>query len=165
MSVNVKEMECSPEAVFAVLADAWVFPTWVVGASRMREVDEAWPEVGSKLHHSFGVWPLVVDDETTILEWDPPHRAVMQPAGWPVGEARVEIDVRPRGSGCVVRLREFAVRGPGRLVPDVAADALLRVRNRETLRRLAHIAEGRAENHEALVSHVEPEDVRQAREG
>lgn len=163
MSVNVARMQCSPEAVFAVLADAWVFPTWVVGASRMREVDESWPAVGSRLHHSFGVWPLVIDDETTILEWDPPHRVVMQPAGWPLGEARVEIDVRSRGSdACVVRIRESAVRGPGRLVPDAVTDALLRVRNRETLRRLAHIAEGRAENHEALVSGTEPEDVDEA---
>lgn len=166
MSVNVMEMRCTPEAVFAVLADAWVFPTWVVGASRMRDVDGAWPAVGSQLHHSFGLWPLVMDDVTTMLEWDPPHRAVMCPAGWPVGEAQVELDVRPRGSdGCVVRLREFAVRGPGRLVPSPVADALLRVRNRETLRRLAHIAEGRSQNHEALVSDVAPESVPEAREG
>lgn len=163
MSVNVAVMRCSPEAVFAVLADAWVFPTWVVGASRMRGVDGAWPQVGSRLHHSFGVWPLVVDDATTVLEWDPPRRAVLQPAGWPLGEARVEIDVRPRGvDACVVRLREFAVRGPGRLVPDAVADALLRVRNRETLRRLAHIAQGRAQNREALVSGRAPESVPEA---
>ncbi|WP_235460172.1 SRPBCC family protein [Yonghaparkia sp. Soil809] len=159
MSVTVREMHCSPEAVFGVLADAWVFPTWVVGASRMRDVDGAWPEVGSKLHHSFGLWPLVIDDRTEMVEWDPPRRAVMQPAGWPLGEARVEIDVKPRGSGCVVRLVEFAVRGPGRLVPSPVADALLSVRNRETLTRLAHIAEGREDNHEALVSGQEPDDV------
>lgn len=164
MSVTVREMDCSPEAVFAVLADAWVFPTWVVGASRMRGVDGAWPEVGSKLHHSFGLWPLVIDDRTIMVEWDPPRRAVMQPAGWPLGEARVEIDVKPRGSGCVVRLVEFAVRGPGRLVPTPVADALLTVRNRETLTRLAHIAEGRADNHEALVSGQEPDDVDEVQE-
>ena len=80
MSVNVREMNCSPEAVFAVLADGWIFPTWVVGASRMRDVDDAWPAVGSKLQHSFGVWPLVIDDETTVLEYDPPRRMVIQPS-------------------------------------------------------------------------------------
>ena len=32
------------------------------------------------------------------------------------------------------------------------ADALLSVRNRETLTRLAHIAEGREGNHEALIT-------------
>lgn len=144
MSVNIREINCSPEEVFAVLADGWVFPTWVVGASRMRNVDDDWPAVGSKLQHSFGVWPAVINDETTVLEWDPPRRMVMQPAGWPIGEARVAIDVKPRGPGCVVRLTELAVRGPGSLIPQPLLDVPLHVRNVETLRRLAFIAEGRS---------------------
>lgn len=144
MSVNVRTMNCRPDDVFAVLADAWVFPTWVVGASRMRDVDDAWPAVGSKLHHSFGVWPALIDDETTVLEWDPPRRMVMQPAGWPLGEARVMIEAKPRGVGCVVRLTETAERGPGSLIPGSLLDIPLHARNVETLRRLAFIAEGRA---------------------
>lgn len=143
MSVNVREMNCTPDAVFAVLADGWVFPTWVVGASRMRSVDDAWPREGSKLHHSFGVWPLVINDETTVLEWDPPHRMVMQPAGWPIGEARVTIEAKPRGAGCVVRITERPMKGPGALIPRPLTDPALYVRNVETLRRLAFIAEGR----------------------
>jgi hypothetical protein len=146
MSVNVREMSCSPDDVFAVLADGWVFPTWVVGASRMRDVDAEWPAVGSKLHHSFGVWPAVIDDETTVLEWDPPRLFVIQPAGWPLGEARVTVEVKPRGSGCVVRITEKAVKGPGSLIPSGLLDVGLHIRNVETLRRLAYIAEGRAQN-------------------
>ena len=142
MSVTVLEMNCDPEDVFAVLADGWVFPTWVVGASRMRDVDTTWPEEGSTLHHSFGVWPLVINDKTTVHEWDPPYRMVMRPAGWPVGEALVTIEAKPRGSGCVVRMTETAVRGPSVLVPRPILNALLRVRNHETLQRLSYIAEG-----------------------
>ena len=142
MSVTVKQMNCDPEDVFAVLADGWVFPTWVVGASRMRDVDDAWPAEGSKLHHSFGVWPMVIDDRTTVNEWDPPHRMVMRPAGWPLGEALVTIEAKPRGNGCVVRMTETAVRGPSVLIPRPILDGLLRVRNVETLRRLSYIAEG-----------------------
>jgi len=142
MSVTVRTMNCDPEDVFAVLADGWVFPTWVVGASRMRDVDESWPSEGSELHHSFGVWPAVIDDRTTVHEWEPPRRMVMRPAGWPLGEALVTIEVKARGDGCVVRMTEDAVRGPSTLVPKPILDALLRVRNVETLRRLAYIAEG-----------------------
>jgi len=149
MSVNVREMNCSPEAVFAVLADGWIFPTWVVGASRMRDVDDAWPAVGSKLQHSFGVWPAVINDETTVLEWDPPRLFVIQPKGWPIGEARVKIEVKPRGEGCVVRITETAVKGPGALVPDFVLDPPLYFRNIETLRRLAYIAEGKSDNGDA----------------
>lgn len=149
MSVNVREMNCSPEAVFAVLADGWIFPTWVVGASRMRDVDDAWPAVGAKLQHSFGVWPAVIDDETTVLEWDPPRKMVIQPSGWPLGEARVTLEVKPRGDGCVVRITEDAVKGPGALVPSVLLDPPLYIRNIETLRRLAYIAEGKSDNGDA----------------
>lgn len=144
MSVNVREMNCTPEAVFAVLGDGWVFPTWVVGASRMRDVDGAWPTQGSKLHHSFGVWPAVINDETTVLEWDPPRRFVIQAAGWPIGEARVTVEAKPRGAGCVVRITEKAVKGPGALIPPALLDIGLHIRNVETLRRLAYIAEGRS---------------------
>jgi len=145
MSVNVRTMNCTPEDVFDVLADAWVFPTWVVGATRMRAVDAEWPAVGSELHHSFGVWPLVVNDTTTVLEWDPPRRMVMKPAGWPFGEALVAVEAKPRGDGCVVRITEIAVRGPGSWIPQPLLDIPLHLRNVETLRRLAFIAEGRTE--------------------
>lgn len=148
MSSNVRLMTCSPEDVFAVLADGWLFPTWVVGASRMRDVDANWPKVESHLHHSFGVWPALINDSTVVLEYDPPRRMVFQPSGWPLGEARVEIDVQRRANGCAVRMREMAVRGPGALVPAPLLDLVLHPRNRETLHRLAYIAEGRDDNGE-----------------
>jgi uncharacterized protein YndB with AHSA1/START domain len=143
VATNVKAMNCSPEDVFEVLSDGWLFPTWVVGASRMRDVDETWPREGAALQHSFGVWPLVIDDEAVVLEYDPPRLMRIQPKGWPVGEARVTIEVKPRGTGCVVRITEYAAAGPGRLVPKPIMDAVLRIRNHETLRRLAFISEGR----------------------
>ena len=148
MSVNVRTIGCTPEELFAVLSDGWLFPTWVVGASRMRDVDAAWPAVGSALQHSFGVWPALIDDNTTVLEWDPPRRMVIQPSGWPIGEARVTIEVRPHAKGCQVRITEKAVKGPGALVPPAILDLALRIRNIETLRRLAYVAEGKTGNAE-----------------
>jgi len=146
MSTNYRAFHCAPEDVFAVIADGWLFPTWVVGASRMRDVDAAWPAEGSRLQHSFGVWPVLLNDETTMLEWDPPRHAVMKPAGWPIGEALVSIDVKPRSYGCVVRIGESAIKGPGALVPEPILDFPLHLRNVETLKRLAYIAEGRSQN-------------------
>ncbi|MDN3494928.1 SRPBCC family protein [Planococcus sp. APC 4015] len=144
MSRNAREFACSPEDVFRVLADGWLFPAWVVGASRMREVDESWPNVGARLHHSFGVWPVLIDDETVVEAFEPSRRLVMRPKGWPIGEARVTIDVKPRGAGCVVRIQEEAVAGPGRWVPQFLLDLGLHWRNTETLHRLAYLAEGLA---------------------
>lgn len=141
MARNVRKLQCSPAAVFRVIGDGWLYPGWVVGASRMREVDASWPQPGSRLHHSVGVWPALLDDTTTCTEWDPPHRAVLTARGWPLGEARVTIDVKPQGDGCLVRLQEEAVSGPALLVRPLV-DLLLRGRNAETLHRLAFLAEG-----------------------
>ena len=84
MAKNVRILHTTPEAVFDVLGDGWLYTTWVVGASRMRKEEAGWPQVGTHLHHSFGSWPFVIDDVTTSLVWDPPHRMVIQPKGWPI---------------------------------------------------------------------------------
>lgn len=144
MSRNVRVLKCTPEDVFRVLGDGWLYPSWVVGASRMREVDESWPSAGAKLHHSVGVWPALIDDSTTVEASDPPRRIVMKARGWPLGEARVTIDVKARGDGSVVRIQEEAVAGPATYVPTPVMDLLLRWRNAETLHRLAYLAEGMA---------------------
>ena len=54
MSTNQRFVEAAPSDVFAVLTDGWLFPSWVVGASRIRDVDLAWPSVGATIAHSFG---------------------------------------------------------------------------------------------------------------
>lgn len=145
MSRNVRVLHCRPDDVFRVLADGWLYPSWVVGASRMRDVDDAWPATGSRLHHSFGVWPLLIDDATVVEAYDPPRRLVIRPKGWPLGEARVSIEVKPRGETSVVRIQEEAVAGPGRFIPRPLLDLGLYVRNVETLHRLAYLAEGLAD--------------------
>ena len=143
MATNTRQLRCRPQDVFDVLADGWLYPAWVVGATRMRDVDATWPEPDAKLHHSVGAWPLVLDDTTRSVEWAPPGRAVMVARGWPFGEAEVTIRVRAVQGGCVVRIDEKPVSGPAVLIPRFLTTPLLRVRNAETLRRLAYLAEGR----------------------
>ena len=54
MSTTTRSVSATPEQVWEVLADGWLYPLFVVGASRMRDVDDSWPAVGAKLHHSVG---------------------------------------------------------------------------------------------------------------
>ncbi len=143
MSMNERAARCTPDAVFDVLADGWLYATWVVGASRVRDVDEHWPAVGSQLHHSVGVWPLLIDDSTEVLEVDPPHRLRLRARGWPAGEATVTLGVEPTPAGCKITIEEHASSGPAQLVPKPVMDAVLHARNDETLKRLTMIAEGR----------------------
>lgn len=142
MATNTRRMRCAPQDVFRVLQDGWLYPSWVVGATRMREVDDAWPRPDAELHHTVGSWPFVLDDTTRSVEWDPPHRMRLIARGWPFGEADVTIRVRSDVDGCVVRIDEEPRSGPATLIPRFLTTPMLRVRNAETLRRLAYIAEG-----------------------
>jgi hypothetical protein len=138
-----RRLNCSSEEVFDVLNDGWSYPLWVVGASRIRNVDAGWPAPGSKLHHSFGVWPLLIDDSTEVLEIEPGKRLVLEARGWPIGKARVEITVEADGFGSSVSISEDASGGPARLIPEPIRQPVIDFRNRETLRRLGYLAEGR----------------------
>lgn len=132
------------EAVWEVLADGWQYATWVVGASRVRAVDEGWPQPPARIHHSFGLWPAVISDTTVSEEAERPHHLVLTARGWPLGEARVELLIVPDGAAtCTVTITEDATKGPGRLVPVPVRQAMILPRNREALRRLALLAEGR----------------------
>ncbi len=143
MSTTTRAVAATPEQVWEVLSDGWLYPLFVVGASRMRDVDESWPAVGSQLHHSVGTWPLLIDDSTEVLEVDPGRRLLLEARGWPAGEAHVEISVEASGATSVVTIREDVSSGPGLLVPKPARDLQLHWRNTETLRRLAFVVEGR----------------------
>ncbi|NGN93924.1 SRPBCC family protein [Nocardioides sp. KC13] len=143
MSRNHRLVHASPEHVWDVLSDGWLYPLWVVGASRLRDADKDWPNVGSQLYHSVGVWPLLLDDSTEVLECTPGRRLLLRARGWPVGAAHVEITVEPAGEDTEIAIREQAVAGPGALIPRLVQDPILKWRNVEALRRLAYIVERR----------------------
>ena len=145
MSTTTRSMSATPEQVWKVLSDGWLYPLFVVGASRMRDVDESWPAVGARLHHSVGTWPLLIDDTTEVLEVEEGRRLLLKARGWPAGEAHVDISLRPDGDATLVTMEEDATAGPGVLMPKPLRDAQLHWRNVEALRRLAFVVEGRTQ--------------------
>lgn len=144
MSRVERVMKATPDQVWEVLSDGWLYPLWVVGASRMRDVDEHWPAVGAELHHSVGTWPILIDDTTSVLECVPGSLLRLRARAWPTGEAGVTLRLEPVADGTRVVIEEDAVRGPGRLVPRPLRKAGLVWRNVEAMRRLAYLAERRA---------------------
>ena len=145
VSENERTINASPERVWEVLSDGWLYPLWVVGASRMRDVDPTWPQVGSRLHHSVGVWPGLIDDNTEVLDAEPGRSIRLRAKGWPMGEAEVVLELEPAGAGTRVTIFETPCKGPGVLVPKPLVDPMLKWRNSETLRRLAYVVEGRTD--------------------
>ncbi len=143
MSTTNRPVAATPEQVWEVLSDGWLYPLFVVGASRMRAVDDTWPAVGSRLHHSVGSWPLLIDDTTEVLELEEGQRLLLLARGWPAGQAHVEIALQGSGDSTLVTITEDASAGPALLVPKPLRDAQLHLRNVEALRRLALLVEGR----------------------
>ncbi|RZT07513.1 polyketide cyclase/dehydrase/lipid transport protein [Kribbella sp. VKM Ac-2569] len=146
--VRVSENEClieaSVEDVFAILTDGWSYAGWVVGASRIRDVDPPWPEPGGRIHHSVGAWPFLLDDTTTVLEYEPLQRLRLQLRAWPVGLGEVEFRATKTPTGCRLVMTEQATSGPVALLPGRLADLLLHPRNAEALHRLKLQAEKRS---------------------
>jgi uncharacterized protein YndB with AHSA1/START domain len=143
MTTIQRQSTASPQAVWRVLSDPWSYASWVVGASRVREVDGTWPKQGAVIHHSVGAWPLLLNDSTSVVSSVPDECIVLRARTRPFGEAEVAISLEPTGSGCLITMHEKPVAGPARLLPEAVAGPPLKMRNREALTRLALIAEGR----------------------
>lgn len=143
MITAVREIDAPCERVWEVLAQGWTYTQWVVGNSRMRAVDPNWPEPGSTIRHSIGIWPLVIDDKTVVLECDPPHKLVLRARVGPLGAARITMLLQETPNGCRAEMIELPVEGAMGLVPNRIALAAAYPRNRECLWRLAALAEHR----------------------
>lgn len=144
-SLTVKrETSAARERVWNVIADGWTYSQWVVGNSRMRAVDENWPQSGSKIHHSVGIWPLLLNDETKVQDCQPMEQIVLLAKGRPFGKARITLRLFDiDGGGCRIEMSEVPVGAPMGWVPDRLALAAAIPRNRECTWRLAALAERR----------------------
>ena len=144
MATVSRRCKAPGSVVWQVLADPWMYPSWVVGASRLRDVEGTWPQAGARIHHSVGAWPLLLDDHTEVVESHAPTELTLQAKGRPLGEALVVMRVDDDGDGSLITMDETIVRGPGATLPDSVVDPLIAWRNTEALRRLGLIAEGGA---------------------
>lgn len=139
-----RDTTASRDQVWAVMADGWTYSQWVVGNSRMRAVSRDWPKAGSTIHHSIGVWPLLVNDLTVVEECRPLELLVLLAKGRPLGKARITLRLSDiDGGGCRIEMAEVPVGLPMGWVPNQLALAAAFPRNRECTWRLAAIAERR----------------------
>jgi hypothetical protein len=146
MNVSVaivqRTVRATPARVFAVLADGWTYSDWVVGTVHVRDVDDKWPAVGTKLHHKAGPWPFSLKDTSTVLACEPNRSLTLRAGLWPLGEATVKIELEPAGGSTTrVTMHEDFHAGPLSWLRSKLNDLVLHRRNIESLRRLADIAE------------------------
>ncbi|HEY6962855.1 MAG TPA: SRPBCC family protein [Gaiellaceae bacterium] len=141
MAENEIVIRADRSRVWDVLADADTYAEWVVGADRVRDADTAWPEPGSRLHHSVGVGPLTIDDSTEVVAAEPPSRLELLAHLGPLGSFAVELRLEDVGDGTTrVTMFEEPVEGISRAAGPVG-DAFGRVRNKLSLARLKALSE------------------------
>jgi uncharacterized protein YndB with AHSA1/START domain len=135
------DIDVPPERVWAVLADAYKYPDWVVGADTIRDVDSGFPAPGTRFHHRVGVGPIKVNDHTEAVEAEPPKHLRLKAKARPLGTAYVDLRLTPTPRGTHVTMNEGPADRLSRLVHNPVADVLLHGRNVESLRRLKQVAE------------------------
>lgn len=143
MSTNTKTVKAPPEVVFSVLADPPTYEHWVVGNKEIRGYDPDWPAAGTEFQHTVGFGPLAVKDKTVSVEALPPTSLVMRVRAMPVGVGTVTLRLDPVEGGTRVVMEEHPVEGPPRRLWNPVLDRLAWLRNAESLRRLARLAERR----------------------
>lgn len=144
MAVTERVVRASPTEVWAILADGWTYSDWVVGTSHIRGVDPDWPRPGSHLYHKAGPWPVSLRDRSTSLSAEEPRCLELMAGLWPLGEAKVRLELAATPSGGTrIRMYESFEGGSLRWMRTKIHDLLLHGRNVEALRRLGDLAAGR----------------------
>jgi uncharacterized protein YndB with AHSA1/START domain len=136
-------MDATPEKVFAVLSDPRSFARWVVGSKEVRRADPDWPAAGTAFDHKVGIWPFSLSDHSEVLEATPPTLLKLLVKARPFSKAYVTLHLRAHAKGTRAEMDEVAADARSMLLFNPLTDPLIRVRNRESLRRLKALAEGR----------------------
>ncbi|MFF3171051.1 SRPBCC family protein [Streptomyces sp. NPDC057900] len=141
MAVRHRLIESPVDDVWAVLADGTRYADWVVGTSESRPEGGEWPQVGSSITYTVRVGPWSVAGSTVVRRCEPPGVLELEvDSGW-LGTARIALEVRPWGDNALVTIDEHPLRGPAGKLHNTAADALIQLRHRSMLARLADTVE------------------------
>jgi hypothetical protein len=146
MAVRHHLIERSPQQVWGVLADPARYDDWVVGVADSTPGRGDWPVVGSDLTYQVVLGPWKGTGRTVVRRSEAPHILELEADSGPLGTARIALEVRPWGGrDSIVVIDEHPLRGAGGSLHNVALDALVQIRHRSMLKRLADVVEKSAE--------------------
>ncbi len=137
MAMASIEIRGSASQVYAVLIDPETYPHWLVGAERIRDVDDNWPAIGSKFHHRVGIGPLTIPDSTKVLATEPERRLVLAARARPFFSAIVTFTLVSDGTRCATFFHEIPAQPFVAKLARPVLDPATHVRNQRSLERLA----------------------------
>jgi hypothetical protein len=144
MARTVVVLSAPPDRVFNLLSDPRSLAYFVVGTKKIRRFDPHWPDSGTKVHHSVGLGPLVLHDETEVLKSVSGRLLLLEVRLRPFGRFKVEFKLLSHSEGTELVVDEYPVAGPASL-PGLSevVDRLIKVRNIEMGRRIERLVEQR----------------------
>lgn len=136
MSTITVTVDAPPEDVWEALVDVRTYPEWLIGARKIRSVDEGWPAPGTAFHHTVGLGgPLSISDRT-VSEGSEPNRLLrLDVRAWPLVHAKVRFALKPAGGGRTEVEMEETPTGIHKLFAPVMSP-LAMGRNRASLEKL-----------------------------
>jgi hypothetical protein len=134
-----------PGVVWDVLADGHRYAEWVVGTSESHPVRGQWPRTGAAIRYEVRLGPVRVDNETVVRLCEEGARLELEAHAGVLGTARIAIELRPWGEHCLVIVDEHPLQGAGGRLHNVGFEALIQLRHRTMLARLAKICEAEAQ--------------------
>ncbi|MFE5855345.1 SRPBCC family protein [Streptomyces sp. NPDC056500] len=141
MAVRHRLIKSTVDDVWAILADGTRYGDWVVGTSESRPEDGVWPQVGSSIAYTVRLGRWSVAGSTVVRRCEAPGVLELEAdSGW-LGTARIALEVRPWGKDALVTIDEHPLRGPAGKLHNTAVDALIQLRHRSMLARLADTVE------------------------
>ncbi|MFH8612636.1 SRPBCC family protein [Streptomyces sp. NPDC018029] len=146
MAQRHRLIRVSPATVWAVLADGERYAQWVVGTASSTPVRGHWPAVGAAIEYQVRLGPLRATNETVVRRCEEGSVLELEAKAGPLGTARIAIEVRPWGEHCLVIVDEHPLRGAAGALHNAGVEALIQLRHRAMLARLAQVCEAEQEH-------------------
>jgi uncharacterized protein YndB with AHSA1/START domain len=146
MAVRHRVIKTDPAAVWEVLADGHRYAEWVVGTGASRPKDGQWPQKDASLEYEVRLGPLRLHNETVVRHCQEGSLLELEILAGFLGSARFSIELREWGDHCLVIADEHPLQGPGAVLHNVGVEALIQVRHRSMLARLARCCEDGADS-------------------
>jgi uncharacterized protein YndB with AHSA1/START domain len=106
-----EHVDAPATVVFDVVSNAEWYPDWLVGAKRIRLVEQEWPRPGASFHHTIGAGPFRLRGSTSVVEVAAPRLLELRAGMGPLGAARVRFTIEPEDDGTRLCIDEEPERG------------------------------------------------------
>ncbi|MGW3071293.1 MULTISPECIES: SRPBCC family protein [unclassified Kitasatospora] len=141
MAVRHVLIDRPPGDVWKVLADPRCYARWVPGTSHTEPADGSWPRTGARLRYTVRAGPWHLKGHTVVRRCEEPERLELEAVAGRLGTARIALELLAWGGGTLVIVDEHPLQGPGSSLHTAPSEALLHLRHRSMLSRLADTVE------------------------